>query len=144
MGKEVEWFDGNWMKVRDLEKENGWASLNRRDQVLLAVGFLIDSCIGDGEWAIVDGVIEGQDEGLTVKMPDALEQIGLSKIAEYVNNIILLRKPAGSKVNDEANRERAVAQWEKVLAAFGEFVPGGERVILTTLYQWYHSPEATR
>jgi hypothetical protein len=37
----VGWFDGNWMPARDRALKGGWDSLVRRDQVLVAVGFLL-------------------------------------------------------------------------------------------------------
>src|SRR5262245_60282670 len=93
----VSWFDDNWMPARERALQHGWDSLSRPDQVLVAVGFLLDSCVGDGVWAIVDGVVKGNDEGLTARMPDALEEIGLPKAAKHVRQIIRLRAPAGSR-----------------------------------------------
>jgi hypothetical protein len=135
----VGWFDGNWMPVRDRALKHGWESLSRPDQVLLAVGFLLDSCVGDGVWAIVDGVVEGNDEGLTARMPDALEEVGLPEAAEHVRRIIRLRAPAGSPKKDEANRKTALDHWRAIHRLFDEWVPGGERVMLTRLYEWYHA-----
>jgi hypothetical protein len=135
----VGWFDDNWMTTRDRACESGWDSLSRRDQVLLAVGFLLDSCVGDGVWAIVDGVAEGNDDGLTVKMPEALEEVGLPQAAEHVRGIIRLRAPTGSPKKDERNRKEALSHWREIHRLFDEWVPGGERVMLTKLHNWYHS-----
>ena len=55
------WFDGAWMLAHDRSRQSGWETLSRRDQVLVAVGFVIESCIGDGVTFIVDGVVEGTD-----------------------------------------------------------------------------------
>jgi hypothetical protein len=135
----VGWFDRSWMPVRNRAKKDGWGSLSRRDQVLAAVGFLLDSCVGDGVWAIVDGVVEGSDEGLTVRMPDALEEVGLPEAARHVREIIRLRAPSGSPEKDRANRKAALDHWGEIGDLFDEWVPGGERVILTRLHDWYHS-----
>lgn len=141
MGKPdmVGWFDANWMRQRELAMREGFDSLSRRDQVLVAVGFLIDSCIGDGEWAVVDGVVEGQDEGLTRRMPAALEDIGASEAAQHVREIIRLRAPTQTPEQDEANRDQAVEHWEEIARLFDKWIPKGERVMLTQLYEWYHS-----
>ena len=133
------WFDANWMKVRDRALTSGWDSLSRPEQVLVAVGFLLDSCVGDGDWAIVYGVVEGNDEGLTVRMPDALEEIGLPEAAQHIRSIIQLRAPTGSPEKDRANSERALDHWHEIERLFDEWAPGGERVMLTRLYDWYHS-----
>jgi hypothetical protein len=135
----VDWFDGNWMPTRRRALDSGWDSLSRRDQVLLAVGFLLDSCVCDGVWAIVDGVVEGSDEGLTVKMPDALEAVGLSEAAEHVRNIIRLRAPTGTRRKDKSNRDKALDHWRSINRLFEEWVPFQERVMLAKLYEWYHS-----
>src|SRR5262249_46907086 len=107
----VGWFDKNWMPARDRALKQGWDSLSRPDQGLVAVGFLLDSCIRDGVWAIVDGVVEGSDEGLTARMPKALEEVGLKKAAGHVRKIVQLRTPTGAAKKDEANRERALEHW---------------------------------
>lgn len=135
----VGWFDRNWMPARDRALKYGWDSLSRPDQVLVAVGFLLDSCVGDGVWAVVDGVVEGQDEGLTVRMPEALQAVGLPEVAEDIREIIRLRAPTGSAARDEAQRVQALDHWHGVREAFSEWVPDGERVMLTQLYDWYHS-----
>lgn len=135
----VGWFDNNWMGVRERALKSGWDSLPRRDQVLVAVGFLLDGCIGDGVWAIVDGVVEGSDEGLTVRMPAALEDVGLPKVAEHVRSIIRLRAPTGSPAKVESNRSEALGHWGEINDLFEEWIPGGERVMLTKLYDWYHT-----
>jgi hypothetical protein len=141
----VGWFDDNWMPVRERALDGGWDSLPRRDQVLLAVGFLLDSCVGDGVWAVVDGVVKGNDEGLTARMPDALDEVGLPEAADHVRSIIRLRAPTGSPAQDKTNREKALGHWGEVNDLFEECVPGGERVMLTKLYDWYHSrPEQPR
>src|SRR5262245_35533591 len=100
-----EWFWDHWEECRDQATQSGWDSLSRRDQVVLAVGFLFDSCIGDGVWAIVDGVVDGNDEGLTVKMPDALSEIGLEEAAEHIRQIIFLRVQSDSP---DKNRPQAL------------------------------------
>jgi hypothetical protein len=135
----VGWFDDNWMPTRDRALESGWDSLSRRDQVLVAVGLLLDSCVGDGVRAVVDGVVEGNDEGLTAKMPDALQEVGLPEAAEHVRSIIRLRTPTGSAKKDESNRKEALKHWREIHRLFDEWVPGGERVMLTKLHDWYHS-----
>jgi len=135
----VEWFDRHWMLARDQALRQGWDSLSRPEQVLVAVGFLLDSCIGDGVWAIVDGVVTGDDEGLTVRMPDALEEVGLAEAAGHTREIIRLRLPAGSPQEDAANRKAAIDHWVAIYHLFDEWVPEGERVMLTRLYEWYHS-----
>jgi hypothetical protein len=127
------------MTTRDRALASGWESLSRRDQVLLAVGFLLDSCVGDGVWAVVDGVVEGNDEGLTVKMPEALEEVGLPEAAEHVRGIIRLRAPTGAPKKDEGNRKKALGHWREIHRLFDEWVPGGERVMLTKLHDWYRS-----
>jgi hypothetical protein len=133
------WFDNAWMPARERALKEGWESLARPDQVLLAVGFLLDSCVGDGVWAVVDGVLSGSDEGLTARMPEALEEVGLEQAAGYVRKIIKLRAPAGSPKKDEANRKKAIGEWGAIQRLFGEWVPGGERVMLTRLYDLYHA-----
>jgi hypothetical protein len=135
----VAWFDDNWMPTRARALKSGWDFLARRDQVLVAVGFLLDSCVGDGVWAIVDGVVKGNDEGLTVRMPDALEEVGLAEAAEQVRSIIRLRAPTQLPKMDESNRNEALGHWQKIHRLFDESVPGGERVMLTKLHDWYHS-----
>jgi hypothetical protein len=132
------WFDATWMRARDRALHSGWDSLSRPDQVLVAVGFLLDSCIGDGEWAIVDGVVDGNDEGLTVRMPDALEEVGLSLEADLVRNIIRLRVPTGSPIQDAINRDEALGHWQMIEALFDRGMPD-ERVMLTQLHNWYHA-----
>src|SRR5215469_4699629 len=114
----VGWFDSNWMPARDRALKHGWASLSRPDQVLVAVGFLLDSCVGDGVWAIVDGVAEGNDEGLTARMPEALAEIGLPKAAEHIRKIIQLRAPVGLAKKDEANRKKALGHWRAISDLF--------------------------
>jgi hypothetical protein len=133
------WFDNAWMPVRERALKQGWDALARPDQVLLAVGFLLDSCVGDGVWAVVDGVLSGSDEGLTVRMPEALEEVGLKQAAGHIRKIIKLRAPAGSPRKGEANRKKAIGEWGAIQRQFGEWVPGGERVMLTRLYEWYHT-----
>ncbi len=135
----VSWFDANWMLARDRALKLGWDSLSRPDQVLVAVGFLLDSCVGDGFWAIVDGVIEGNDEGLTVRMPEALKEVGLPEAADHIRQIIQLRTAPGSANQKRANREQASDHWLEIHRLFDEWVPGGERVMLTRLYEWYHA-----
>lgn len=135
----VSWFDGNWMPARDRALQHGWDSLSRADQILVAIGFLLDSCVGDGVWAVVDGVVEGQDVGLTVRMPEALDEVGLPAVAEHVRQLIRLRAPTGSAERDEANREEALNHWGAIHRLFDEWVPGGERVMLTRLHEWYHT-----
>jgi hypothetical protein len=135
----VGWFDDSWMPTRERAIKSGWGSLPRRDQVLLAVGFLLDSCVGDGVWAIVDGVVDGHDEGLTVRMPEALEEVGLPEAAAHVRSIIRLRAPTGSPRKDKLNREQALDRWGQIGELFEEWVPGGERVMLTKLHDWYHA-----
>ena len=139
----VDWFDRNWMPTRHRANGGEWDSLSHRDQVLLAVGFLLDSCVGDGVWAVVDGVVEGDDEGLTVKMPDALDTIGLHEAAEHVRNIIQLRRPTDSPETDELNRDEALNHWNDIELLFDEWTPDGERVMLTKLYDWYHAQTPT-
>jgi hypothetical protein len=134
----VEWFDDNWMPTRDRAHETGWDSLPRRDQVLLAVGFLLDSCIGDGVWAIVDGVVKGNDEGLTAKMPDALAEVGLPEAAEHIRSIVRLRAPSGSAKKDKNNRSKALEHWQEIHRLFDEWGRNGQRVMLTKLHAWYH------
>jgi hypothetical protein len=134
----VGWFDDNWMAARDRALQNGWDALPRRDQVLVAVGFLLDSCVGDGVWAVVDRVVEGNDEGLTVRMPEALDAIGCPEAAEHVRSIVRLRAPTGSARKDAGNRTKALEHWQDICRLFEEWVPGGERVMLTRLHDWYH------
>lgn len=133
------WFDGNWMKVRDRALKQGWESLSRRDQVLTAVGFLMDSMVGSGVEMIVDGMADGSDEGLTVHMPDALRAIGQREAARHMEELIRLRTPSGSKRKDQANRELALDHWAEVGQLFDEWIPGGERLMLTMLYDWYRA-----
>src|SRR5262249_10267366 len=130
----VGWFDDNWMNARERAQADGFEALGRPDQVLAAVGFLFDSFIGDGVLAIVDGVVQGSDEGLTVKMPDALDEIGLSDAAEHVRQIIRLRQPTGSAAKDGKQRTAALEHWSALHALFDETGPDGERVMLTRLY----------
>ncbi len=132
------WFDATWMRERDRALRSGWEALARRDQVLVAVGFLLDSCVGDGEWAVVDGVVDGNDEGLTARMPDALEEVGLSLEADLVRQIIRLRKPTGSPRQDAINRDEALGHWQLIEALFERGMPE-ERVMLTQLYDWYQA-----
>jgi hypothetical protein len=133
------WFDNAWMPARERALKQGWDTLARPDQVLVAVGFLLDSCVGDGVWAVVDGVVSGNDEGLTARMPEALEEIGLKKAAGHIRKINNLRAPTGSPKKDEANRKKALGEWASIQRLFGEWVPGGERVMLTRLYEWYRA-----
>jgi hypothetical protein len=138
-----EWFDSTWMRVRERALVNGWDSLSRPDQVLVATGFLVDSCIGDGVWAIVNGVVEGNDEGLTVKMPAALDELGLPELARHVRGIISLRAPTGSSRKDKANWERARKHWVDIENLCDETEPGRHVVVLTRLYDWYHAQQHT-
>jgi hypothetical protein len=133
------WFDTAWMPARERALKRGWDTLSRPDQVLVAVGFLLDSCVGDGVWAVVDGVVSGSDEGLTIRMPEALEEVGLKKAAGHIRKIVKLRAPAGAPKKDGANRKKALDEWSSIRRLFGEWVPGGERVMLTRLYEWYHA-----
>lgn len=146
MGKPdvVGWFDENWMGVREQGHVHGWESLSRPDQVFLAVGFLLDSCIGDGVWAIVDGVVEDNDEGLTVHMPDALEAIGCPEAAEHIRAIVRLRAPTGSEDKDASNRKEALSHWRAIGDLFEEWDSQGERVMLLRLYEWYHAQQSTK
>ena len=138
-----QWFDANWMKQRERALKEGFDTLPRRDQVLVAVGFLMDSMVGDGVWAIVDGIAEGNDEGLTAKMPTALDEIGFTDGAAHVRHIIRLRE--GAVVSDEhedqedPTRDEALDHWDAIGKLFGKKAPNGERLMLTQLYDWYHA-----
>jgi hypothetical protein len=136
-----QWFDATWTKVRGRALDNGWDSLSRPDQVLVAVGFLVDSCIGDGVWAIVNGVVEGNDEGLTVRMPAALDELGLPEFARHVRSIISLRSPTGSPRRDKTNWLRARRHWVDIENLCDVMEPGRHVVVLTRLYDWYHAQQ---
>jgi hypothetical protein len=59
--------------------------------------------------------------------------------AEQVRSIVRLRTPTGSPTKDRSNRDKALANWQEIERLFSEWVPGGERVMLTKLHEWYHS-----
>src|SRR4051812_3615275 len=65
----IRWFDRNWVPTWDRARVQGWGTLSRPDQVLVAVGFLLDSFLSDAVLLVVDGMATGYDTGLTAHMP---------------------------------------------------------------------------
>jgi|GEM_PF-4415987 len=135
----IEWFDAHWMIARDGALHLGWDNLSRPDQVLVAVGFLLDSCIGGGVTMIVDGMLDGSDERMTARMPAALDEVGLPEAAEHIRQIVRLRTPSDSASADAANRQAALAHWQAIHLLFDEWEVDGERVMVARLYEWYHA-----
>jgi hypothetical protein len=138
----VSWFDDHWLDTYDRGIEQGFHSLSRRDQVLALVGATFDHEIGAGRRVLYEGPVGAH----TAELAEAFETIGSKKAAKVIREFARMF-PGGAPSLDDQEREQQVEDlpdkaW-KVLHKFGdlfdEWVPGGERVLLTQLYEWYHA-----
>lgn len=125
----IEWYDDAFFPAWERANDHGWESLSRRDQVLVGVGLLFDCFAGEG---ITASFKRDQDEnaynGLTSHIPDALQEVGLDEASEHVRT--LLGEPVVSEPLSALYR------------LLNEWVPDGERVMLTRLFEWYHAQPA--
>jgi hypothetical protein len=138
----VSWFDDHWLDTFTQGANRGFHSLSRRDQVLALVGAAFDHEIGAGRRVLYAGPVGAH----TAELAEAFEAIGSKKAAKVIREFAGMF-PGGAPSPDDEERERQVEQlpdraW-KVLHKFGalfdESVPGGERILLTQLYEWYHA-----
>jgi Domain of unknown function (DUF4375) len=140
----VSWFDKHWLNTFTRGWQHGFDSLSHKDRVLALVGAVFDHLIGAG----VRVLYEGPAGAHSREMAESFAAIGAKRVAD------LLRQfdrafPGGRPAPDDDERERQVAElpkeafdsWSEISDLFDEVVPGGERVLLTQLYDWYHAQD---
>ena len=138
----VSWFDGHWLDAFTRGSKQGFDSLSEKDRVLALVGAVFDHMIGAG----IRVLYEGPAGANTVAMADAFDAIGAKKAAKLIRDFDRFF-PGGAPSQDEDEREQQVEKlpdkawtvWRKFDDLFDEWVPGGERVMLTQLHDWYHA-----
>src|SRR6266545_1039174 len=139
--KIVSWFDAVWPALWARGTAEGFDSLSRRDRVVALVGAAFDHEIGAGHRVLFAGPVGAH----TADLAESFDTIGAPKAAKVIRQFAKMF-PRGAPAANEKKRARQVEKlpdkaW-KVLERFGElfdeWVPGGERVLLTNLYEWYH------
>jgi hypothetical protein len=138
----VAWFDAHWYPAFSQADGLGWDALPRRDRVLALAGAVIDAFVGSDRYTLYRQAAGRHAD----EMAGAFEAVGLPEEAAALR-AINAAFPGGRPAADDAERERQVdglpgeawAPWRALRASFDRWVPGGERVMLTRLYEWYHS-----
>lgn len=137
----VDWFDKHWLNTYTQAITKGLNTLSEKDQVLALVGATFDHEIGAGRRELMCGPMGAHIPELIA----AFEKLDLKEAAKSFRKFAK-KFPDGTPAKDEAEREEQVSNlpknaWKELYKfgeLFEEFEPGGERVMLTRLYEWYH------
>ena len=139
----AEWFDKKWWHVYDFGTRHGLEAMCEKNQVLFLVGYLIDQlCSGGALMFYCNPSAE-----CTAKIAVALDKIGATRAAQVIRDINGLF-PGGGPAVDHDTRERQVKKLPEKASRLGaeleqifdQWLPnGGERVLLSQLYDYYHA-----
>jgi hypothetical protein len=125
----IDWYEDTFFPAWERAQTDGWDTMSRRDQILVGVGLLLDCFAGEG---ITASFQRDRDEnayhGLTRHIPDALQEVGLDEASGHVRKLL-----------DEPIYSEPLTALYRLL---DEWVPDGERVMLTRLFEWYHAQPA--
>lgn len=140
-----EWFSDKWMRLqaRWVEDKIPWDSLSRPDQVLFAVGYILETIVGGNGWDLIEDM-KTPDLGmrdLALKTPDAFSSLGYESVARQLKKFIELSRTSGDDTLDAANHEQAEDVWSEISKELD--VWDDERVVLKDLYRWYQKHAAT-
>jgi hypothetical protein len=130
-----DWYEKEWNRllVRWFQKHEPWNLFSRRDQVVLAVGYIANTHLAGNGWDLIRDMASGAPEKLAYYTPDAFDAIGRPEIAGWLRDFIVLGKTTGNEEQDEVNHEKAMDEWVKVADAIREDL-GDECRVLVELY----------